>query len=171
MHRGVSTDETDQRIRQLAGFVARRLPATVRIDVFEDLVSEGWLSLLRTPEATSTTRIVGAMFDYMRSQRRQVMGITRSGRQAFIASMEECPNALDVSSQSDSPFDVAVRRERWRLLARHATGRERVIVRGRARGLTAKQIGSQLGIGEARVSQLEARFERKVRTALNEAAA
>jgi RNA polymerase sigma factor FliA len=181
-------------VRKIAAGIHRRLPNHV---IRDDLVAAGmgglWDALRRRHEHPAETfewylrvRVRGAILDELRAQdwlprrvRAATAGATEAHtvaplvvrmddmsvfeQQRFLATGDHCTSENEVSAKFAS--------ERLAKAVQELPDRERLIVSMHYyRGVRFKDLGSELGVSEPRVSQLHSRAMRRLRTLLEAAA-
>lgn len=161
----------------LAKHVVKRLPLSLREDMRQELVQEGWLASCRYAPtfradggATFATfirrRARGAMLDYLRADRART-GNTR-GRLKAIGWTYTVPPTDDCREFRVSPESIErelLGRQCWRAMANEAS-RDMRVVELSVRGRTLKQVAAAMGFGESRACQLLARGLKQLRERL-----
>lgn len=152
--------ECFDRLPRLAGRVVKRLPSTMRLAVFEDLVNEGAVALLQAwatfdPNrgcafrTYGTNRAYGAMLDWLRWSRWHTRN-HRPGVDAITDHQRE--TWTDPAPSADA---VVLDAERVAFLDRWIAqgGRHGAVLAGKRHGTNA-DVAASLDISEGRVSQI-----------------
>jgi RNA polymerase sigma factor for flagellar operon FliA len=163
-------------VKQVAGIVKRRVPPQIEVD---DLESAGMLGLLSAATAFDRARgiafgafarrrIHGAMLDYLRdndSLTRHERHLVRTGELRVFELQLHADNpefrriaeAVDARPLPDATCAALLQAEHVRREVARLPKRERYVIEQHfARGRLLADIGTDLRIGQARVSQLKA---------------
>jgi len=181
-------------VQRIASAIQRRLPRHVLRD---DLVAAGmsglWDALRRKDEHPADSfewylrvRVRGAILDELRAQDwlprrvRAAASVPTDGKSVapFVVRMDDISEweqhrclATDERSNSEHQVTHKLEAERLAKAVRGLPDRERLIVSMHYyRGVRFKELGSELGVSEPRVSQLHSRAMRRLRSLLETAA-
>lgn len=179
-------------VKQIAGGFQRKLPRSV---LREDLVAAGmvglWDAIRRNSERSDESfewyvrvRIRGAILDELRAQdwlpRRMRAAVSEDGTSCApsvvrfddVSEWEQarCLASCD-SAGSDAEVEAKFEREHLARAVDCLPERERHIVASHYfQGVRFKDLGSELGVSEPRISQLHSRAMGRLKTIMNDAA-